>query len=85
VQDELHGSGLNGKIRASTKPPLKERGIVSRKSTMKHKLNWHPVWDTLRMAACVLIAFAMLADITINGGGFWLAAIAAVVIVGMAS
>jgi uncharacterized membrane protein YccC len=56
-----------------------------RKSTMKHKLNWHPVWDTLRMAACVLIAFAMLADITINGGGFWLAAIAAVVIVGMAS
>lgn len=52
---------------------------------MDQKLKWHPVWDTLRMVGCVLIAAIMLADIAINGGGLWLAAIAAVVIVGMAS
>lgn len=48
-------------------------------------LRWDPIWDTLRMLLIVLVAGAQLADLAINGGWGWAAAILAVVFVGMAS
>jgi hypothetical protein len=52
---------------------------------MEYKPKWHPIWDTLRMALIILIVVSQIVILVRDGGWEWAAAIAAVVIIGMAS
>ena len=51
----------------------------------EHTVKWDPVWDTLRMALCVLLLVSQIAILIKEGGWEWAAAITIIVFVGMAS